>query len=86
MAAARGSGAVEAAAEEEEEELRRAAAAHATRQREGGGVGARAGEHRQGAVPPRAQLTYVGGVEQLLGPQQHAVARLAVHRDHPTSP
>ena len=52
------------------------AAAHATWQREGGGVGARAGEHREGAVPPRAQLTNVGGVEQLFGPQQHAVADL----------
>ena len=49
----------------------RRAAAHLARQREGVGVGARAGGHREGAVPPRAQLTNVGGVdsEQLLGPQ-----------------
>ena len=48
------------------------AAAHVTRQREGAGAGAGAGEHRE----VRAQLTNVGGVEQLIGPQQHAVADL----------
>ena len=32
------------------------AAAHATWQREGAGVGARAGEHREGTVPPRRSL------------------------------
>ena len=47
----------------------RRAAAHLTLQGEGVGVGARAGGHREGAFPPRAQLTYVSGVEQLLGPQ-----------------
>ena len=46
------------------------AAAHATPQREGVGVGARAGDHREGTVTPQAQHTKVGGVEQLLSPQQ----------------
>ena len=60
----------------------RRAVAHLARQGEGVGVGARAGGHREGAVPPRAQLTDVGGVEQLLGPQQHPVAHLE-HRVDP---
>ena len=47
-----------------------------TRQREGLGVGARAGDHRERTVPPRVQFTNVGGVEQLLVPQQHAVGDL----------
>ena len=58
------------------------AAVHGTRQHEGVGMGARAGEHRDGTVPPREQLTNVGGVEQLIGPQQHAVADLE-HRVDP---
>ena len=39
---------------------------------------------REGTVPPgppRARLTNVGGVEQLLGPQQHAVADLEYRID-----
>ena len=59
------------------------AAARLTRQREGVlvGVGARAGVHSEGTVPPRALLTNVGGVEQLLGPRQHAVADLGYRVD-----
>ena len=34
------------------------------------------GAHREGTVPTRAQLTKVGGVEQLIGPQPRAVADL----------
>ena len=35
------------------------------------GQGPALGGHGERAVTPRAQLTDVGGVEQLLGPQQH---------------
>ena len=40
----------------------RPAAAHLAPQGEGVGVGARAGRHCEGAVPPREQLANVGGV------------------------
>ena len=57
------------------------AASHAMQQREGVGVGARTGEHREETVSPRAQPTHVGGVEHLLGPQQHVVADLEYRVD-----
>jgi hypothetical protein len=39
------------------------------------GIGGGAGRHRKWAVPPRPQLADVRGVEQLLGPQRHRLAR-----------
>ncbi len=54
----------------------RRAASHLPQQRERVGVVARAGCLGEGAVHPRAQLTYVRSVKQLLGPQQQPVANL----------
>ena len=41
-------------------------------------IGDRGGSHFEGTFPPRAQLTNVGGVEQLHGPVQHLVTHLPV--------
>ena len=62
------------------------AATHLPWQRKGVGIWARAGGNDKWAVPPREQLTNVGCMEQLLGPEQYPIADRCRLGPHPASP